>query len=95
MLNISQGKNKPQGAIFPLAIWETVNFLQPPAMKLPTSLHRVSPTTISTLEELAPIEKYLKFYDREYWDPLSHDPNDPGVGGFTRKQQKIIIGEFF
>ena len=95
VLNKAQGDLKPQGAIFPLVIWETVNFLQPPAMKAPTSLDRVSPKTIATLEELAPLDTYLRFYDREYWDPLNFAAGGPGVGRFTSAQKKVLTKEFF
>ena len=94
-LNKAQGDLKPQGAVFPLVIWETVNFLRPPAMKTPTSFDRVSPKTIATLEELAPLDLYLRFYDREYWDPLNFAAGGPGVSRFTPAQQKVLTKEFF
>ena len=96
LLNKTQdNNNKPQSAIFSLVIWETINFLQPPTFQLPTSFNRVSPKTIATLEELTPIDHYLKFYDREYWDPLNFDPQGPAVGRLTKKQRKILTQEFF
>lgn len=94
LLNNAQNE-KPQSAIFSLVIWETINFLQPPAAKLPTSLDRVSVKTITTLEELEPLDLYLKYYDKEYWDPLNFYPNGPQVGRLTSRQKKILIQEFF
>ena len=94
MLNKAQGENKPHSAIFPLVIWETINFLQPPVFKLPSSENRVSQKTIETLEELNPIDHYLKYYDREYWDPLNFDSDGPLVGRFTSQQKKILQREF-
>lgn len=94
VLNKAQNE-KPQSAIFSLVIWETINFLQPPAAKLPTSVDRVSQKTIATLEELEPLDLYLKYYDQEYWDPLNFYPDGPQVGRLTSRQKKILTKEFF
>lgn len=88
-----QHKRTSIGTFLPVALWETVNFLQPS----PMGLHppRVTPQTIQTLEAHRPIPEILKFYDRDYWDPLWFFPQGPRMGAMTKEQKRIIVKEFF
>lgn len=88
-------KHKSQGALAPLIVWETVNFLQPTGSRMVYTRDRVTAKTIETLKELAPIETYTNFYDPEYWDSLNFYADGPRVSLLTDSQEKIIISEFF
>ena len=81
------------GTFLPVALWETVNFLQPHAMGLHPP--RVTPLTIQTLEQHRPIPEILKFYDRDYWDPLWFFSKGPVLGAMTKQQKQTIVSEFF
>lgn len=83
------------GTIYPLVLFETVNFLQPRPMNLWREKPRVSEETIQTLTKHQPLEKIIQNYDRDYWDPLQYKPDGPKLGNIDRKHQKIIIKEFF
>ncbi|WP_311222518.1 MULTISPECIES: hypothetical protein [unclassified Acidovorax] len=87
--------SRGHGALYPLVIFETVNFLQPRPMNLWTASPRVSALTIETLKKHKPIDNYLKFYDPDYWDPLQFQPEGPRALTFPREDQKIIVREFF
>lgn len=81
------------GSLFPMAIWETVNFLQPSVMNVHPP--HVSELTIKTLEERKPIPDIIKYYDRDYWDPLYFFPTGPIVGALSKESQDTIIKEFY
>lgn len=81
------------GTFLPVALWETVNFLQPHVMGLYPP--RVTARTIETLEQHRPLPEIIKYYDRDYWDPLWFFPNGPHMGAMTDKQKRTIVREFF
>jgi len=83
-----------QPAVYPLAIFETVNFLQPRPMNqwIPP---RVSPLTIATLEKYHALEVYTKNYDPDYWDFLVFPENGPKVGFLSEADKEVIVHEFF
>jgi hypothetical protein len=84
------------GAIFPLTLFETVNFLQPRIMSnWPGISPHVSPATINLLESKAPLETILHFYDRDYWDPLFYWNDGPRLSTMTTSERKLLINEFF
>ena len=88
-------KTNKHGATFPLALYETVNFLQPRPMNLWRAQPRVSEKTIKTLEKYTPISEIIKSYDKDYWDPLSYDPKGPFLLRMEESDKAIIADEFF
>ncbi len=83
------------GAIFPLTLFETVNFLQPRIMSnWPGMTPHVSPATINLLESKAALEKILNFYDRDYWDPLVYWNDGPRLSSMTKSERKLLLDEF-
>ncbi|AEF87699.1 hypothetical protein DelCs14_0661 [Delftia sp. Cs1-4] len=82
------------GTIFPLAIHETVGFLQPRAMDLARDNPRISPDTIIALEKHRPLETYIKGYDPDYWDTLTFKPDGPQVMKMDKAERRVIIKEF-
>ncbi|WP_212644682.1 hypothetical protein [Delftia sp. PE138] len=87
-------RSASHGAIYPMAIFETVNFLQPRPMNLWTASPRLSPLTVETLEKNHPLETYIKNYDPDYWDTLNFKPDGPRVMSIPKTDRKIITKEF-
>ena len=87
--------SRGHGAVYPLAIFETVNFLQPRPMKLWTATPRVSPKTVETLEKYHPVGVYLRSYDPDYWDTLVFPEDGPKVMSLNKADKKTITREFF
>ena len=56
---------------------------------------RVSAPAIQALESVAPLDLIIKYYDRDYWDPLIFFPQGPALASMEKSQQDILIGEFF
>lgn len=83
------------GSIFPLAIHETINFLQPRAMDLARDKPRISPETMEALAKHRPLEVYIKNYDPDYWDTLTFKADGPQVMKMEKAERRIIIKEFF
>jgi hypothetical protein len=83
------------GVLYPLALFESVNFLQPRPMNLWREKPRISQETIEALTRHQPLPKIVANYDRDYWDPLVHWPNGPHLGGLSPADQEIIVREFF
>lgn len=88
-------KTYSHGAIYPLVVFETANFLQPRPMNLQREKPRVSEKTLQTLTKHQPLEKIIQNYDRDYWDPLQYKSDGPKLGDIDKKDQKIIVKEFF
>ena len=87
--------NRSHGSLYPLVIYETVNFLQPRPMNLWVASPRVSQKTVDAMEKHKPLQVYLENYDRDYWDPLVFKSDGPQVLNIPRSERKIIIREFF
>ena len=83
------------GVLFPLALFETVNFLQPRPMKLWTASPRISPKTIQILESHHPIGKIVEGYDPDYWDSLIYREEGPKLGSLTHQERRRLVREFF
>jgi len=90
-------KRESHSAIYPLALYETVGFLEHRPMGLwERNEPRVTPKTITALTASGKsIEHISGFYDHYYWDPLVYFPQGPDLKGLPSKSKKIIIREFF
>jgi hypothetical protein len=88
-------KHETQKPLYPLAIYETVNFLQPRPMKLWTDEPRVSLPTIDVLTRNHPLELYLKYYDPDYWDTLNFGVDGPRAMSLPEGDKDLIVREFF
>ncbi len=84
--------DESQGALYPLAIFETVNFLRPVGGAVAGA--NLSPPTIEVLAEHRPLENYLAHFDPYYWDPLVHVPDGPRVGNLPIAGQVVVMREF-
>ncbi|BFO57325.1 hypothetical protein AVXHC19_41280 [Acidovorax sacchari] len=88
-------KSKGHGVLYPLAIYETVNFLQPRPMNLWTAQPRVMPETVELLKKYNSLDVYLSYYDPDYWDPLQFFPKGPRVSSLTKADSKAVVQQFF
>ena len=87
----------PIGSVLPLALYETVGFLEHRPMGL---WERNEPRiTERTKEALASSGKTLEhiseFHDHYYWDPLIFFPQGPALLDLSKSAKKTIIREFF
>lgn len=82
-------------SLFPLVMWETVNFLQPRAMQLWTAAPRVSQTTLDAMARHRPLHNYVSHYDPDYWDPLNYHAAGPHVMAMAKADRKVVVREFF
>lgn len=98
-LNMAAGSSRlpmgSHGALFPLAIFETANFLQPRPMNLHTNSPRIAPQTIELLKRHGILEKLTSHYDPDYWDPLTFQPTGPQVMSLPRQDRDAIVEQFF
>jgi hypothetical protein len=83
------------GVLFPMAIFETVNFLRPHPMGLWRELPRVSKETVAILTKDQPVEKIVEFYDPDYWDTLSLKAGGPAFLSLNKKERSKIVSEFY
>lgn len=84
------------GSIFPVALYETVGFLEHRPMGLwEQNEPRVTPKTIEALTSSGKsIEHIQKFYDHYYWDPLIFFPQGPALLSLSKKDKRTIVREF-
>lgn len=82
------------GVLFPLAIFETANFLQPRPMNLWTSQPRVLPETVQLLQQRGIYEQVVRYYDPDYWDPLVFNPQGPRVMGLPKEDRQALVHQF-
>lgn len=85
------------GSVFPLALYETVGFLEHRPMGL---WERNEPrVTQETIEALTASEKSIehinRFYDHYYWDPLIFFTEGPRLLELPPDAKKTIVREFF
>lgn len=98
VLNVTGGwihKTGKHGVMFPLAVYETVNFLQPHPMGLWYPTPRVSEQTIKVLQQHKPLDEIIPFYDRDYWDPLIYSSKGPTLGAMPDAAKGEIVSEFW
>lgn len=98
---------RPQGAMFPMVLFETVQFMRPHAMN---DLWRtypgmndpwvqkepmVSDETAALLRRHRPLENMLAYSDPAYWDMLIFHPQGPQLGGLSEPDRQTLIREFW
>ncbi len=86
---------KEHGALYPLALFETVNFMRPQAMNFRPMEEKISEPTLALLRTKAPLEKIVAFYDKDYWDPLVYLQQGPTLGDIPADEKEQIIKQFF
>ncbi|GAA4423714.1 hypothetical protein [Acidovorax lacteus] len=98
-LNMAAGQGRQEvpthSVLYPLAIYETANFLQPRPMNLWTASPRVHPDTVQLLKRHGIYEKVIAFYDPDYWDPLTFRADGPRVMGLPKDDRKAVVEQFF
>ncbi|RYG11935.1 MAG: hypothetical protein EON92_09445 [Burkholderiales bacterium] len=94
---ISARVHKPEGhgSLFPLALFETVNFIQPHAMGLKNYLNAITPETLAALTSKRHISQIIAFRDADYWDPLVHFADGPDLSRMGKAERKVIVRQFF
>lgn len=95
--NYTHKSMQKHGSLFPLAIFETVNFLQPYAIgsRVMGLEGLATPATIAVLERRRPIKDIIAFYDRDYWDPLVYRAAGPAFLSLSKEDKAVIVREFF
>lgn len=90
-------QRESHGAIFPLALYETVGFLEHRPMGLwERNEPRVTPQTLDALTSNGEsIDRINQYYDHYYWDPLVYFNDGPNLMSLSSKAKKTIIREFF
>ena len=83
-----------QGIWFPLAVFETVNFLRAGGPGPKAEPSNLSLRTIAVLARHRPLGNYVAHFRPDYWDPLVHDPDGPRVGFMSAADQRAIVKEF-
>lgn len=86
---------RQHGALFPLAAFETANFLQPRPMNLPGTDRRVSEKSVQLLSKAYPIQRTIQSYDPDYWDPLVYFPSGPELSQLNESERVALVKEFF
>ena len=85
---------RKHGFLFPLAMFETANFLQPHAFPLWQETPRVSEKTVKAIEQNRPIKLIADYFDRDYWDPLAYTPGGPDVLRLPDETKSVVVSEF-
>lgn len=90
-------QRNPIGSVFPLALYETVGFLEHRPMGLwERGEPRVTAATVDALTSSGnSLEKILQFHDHYYWDPLIFFPQGPALLGLSKDAKNTILREFF
>ena len=83
-----------QGVWFPLAVFETVNFLRAGSADTGTEPSNLSARTVYVLVRHRPLDNYVAHHRPDYWDALVHNPAGPRVGYLSAADQSIIVQEF-
>ncbi len=87
----------PIGSVFPLALYETVGFMEHRPMGLweydqPRISHESAEALTSTGKTL---EHISESYDHYYWDPLIFSEKGPRLLELSKQAKKTIVKEFF
>jgi hypothetical protein len=86
---------RPIGTAFPLALHETVNFMQRHPMYYFVETRPVTRATEEVLAAHSPLELIQQYYDRDYWDPLVFFPGGPDFLAMSAENKAIITREFY
>ena len=88
-------KLRSHGVLYPLALFETVNFLQPKPMNIRLPHLRVTPKTFELLTSTGQsLDKIISSFDRDYWDTLYYHATGPMLH-LTKDAEKALVKEFF
>ncbi|WP_284410911.1 hypothetical protein [Acidovorax sp. SUPP3334] len=99
--------SRTQEAVYPMVVFETVNFMKPramnqlwdqyPHMNDPWVLDtpKVSPATTELLVRYRQLPHFLAYTDPAYWDMLVFHPDGPHVEGLPKADQQTLVREFF
>lgn len=88
-------KLRNHGVLYPLALFETVNFLQPQAMNIRLPHTRVTPKTFEILTSTGQsLDKIISSFDRDYWDTLYYHSTGPMLH-LPKNAEKALVKEFF
>lgn len=87
----------PIGSVLPLALYETVGFLEARPMGLwERNEPRVSEKTVKALTSSGKsLEHISKYHDHYYWDPLIFFVEGPALLEISKSAKKTIVREFF
>lgn len=93
----SKQYGEPQGAVYPMVVFETANFIQPKPFSVAVGFppFNVSDETVDVINRYGGVEKFNQWYDRNYWDSLVHQPDSPQVLRMNHADREILIKEFF
>ena len=84
-----------QSALFPLTVFETVNFMHPRPMFADGVGKHVSAKTLETMHRYADDATLMGSYDPSYWDTLVYREDGPRLGRMTGADRDVIMSEFF
>ncbi|WP_338499616.1 hypothetical protein [Delftia tsuruhatensis] len=87
----------PIGSVFPLALYETVGFMEHRPMGLwEYDKPRISDKSVEALTSTGKsLAHILKFHDHYYWDPLIFSDEGPALLHLPKQAKKTIVKEFF
>jgi hypothetical protein len=90
------GPIQSPGVLFPLSVFETVNFVQPiaSATGLYNAQHFLTAPTVEALNSHRPIREIAAYHDRDYWDTLVYLRSGPQLGALGQAQRDVILREF-
>ena len=87
---------KGHGALQPLVLFETVNFMQSKPMKLWETRHMVTDKTKEIIYRHISQEDLDRLFDRDYWDTLWHQNHDVvKFRSISKQDQRALQREFF
>lgn len=87
---------KGHGALAPLILFETVNFMQTKPMNLWETRHMVTEKTKKIIHKYISQEDIDNLFDRDYWDTLWHLNQDRiKFREMTKEDRRILQNEFF
>lgn len=87
----------PIGSVFPLALYETVGFMEHRPMGLwEYNKPRISTKSVEALTSTGKsLDHIIKFHDHYYWDPLIFSDAGPALLHLPKQAKKTIVKEFF
>ena len=87
---------KGHGALKPLILFETINFMQSRPMNLWENRHMVTDKTKTVIHQYISQENIDSLFDRDYWDTLWHQNHEQvKFRHMTKTDSRILKREFF